>query len=344
MGEVAKDREQPERKAMALVPTIDITPLVTGDEIARRVVADAIGEACRSIGFLCIEGHGVPSAAADRLRVAMQRFFALPETEKRRVAITRDNYRGYIPFGAFTPNAGVGEPDRYEGYKLHFDVAPDDPIRSDCSLYGPNRWPDRPEDLRDAALDYWRHMDAVATRLLGGFALALGLEEEYFAPAFSYPLTSMTLLHYPPHPVGAGGFGIHPHKDTDAFTILWPDPVGGLELRPRDGEWIDVDCPPEVLVVNVGDMMELWSGGRFVSTPHRVINRTGRERYGFPYFAVPRHDIKVAPVVEPMPGFNREPVPVGDVSAEVWRTNWRDEKPKDATLDLGTIDEPKPQW
>ena len=91
-------------------------------------------------------------------------------------------------------------------------------------------------------------------------------------------------------------------------------------------------------MVNVGEMLELWSGGQFVATPHRVVNRSGRERYSFPFFVVPRHDVTVAPVVEPQPGFDKAPMPVGALSAEVWRTNWPDEAPSTAGHDLGTLD------
>ena len=154
---------------------------------------------------------------------------------------------------------------------------------------------------------------------------------------FDKPLTSMSLLHYPPQAEGDTGYGIHPHKDTDALTIIAPDPVGGLQVLARDGSWIEVACPPGGFVVNIGDMLELWSGGRFVSTPHRVINRSGKERYSFPWFAVPRHDITVAPAVEPVPGFARKPVHCGAWSAEIWRTNWPDAAPGDADMDLGTI-------
>jgi isopenicillin N synthase-like dioxygenase len=150
----------------------------------------------------------------------------------------------------------------------------------------------------------------------------------------------MTLLHYPAATLPGAGFGIHPHKDTDALTILSPDPVGGLMVRRRDDRgWIEVAAPPEALVVNLGDMLELWSGGRFVSTPHKVENRSGRSRYSFPYFSVPRYDTVVQPLVHPLPTFSREPVPVGEVSREVWRTNWPDSKQENNHYDLGTLED-----
>jgi isopenicillin N synthase-like dioxygenase len=147
----------------------------------------------------------------------------------------------------------------------------------------------------------------------------------------------MSLLHYPPSSPN-DGFGIHPHKDTDALTLLFPDAVGGLWLRPHDqSEWLEVEAPADAMVVNIGDLLELWSGGYFVSTPHKVVNASGKERYSFPFFIVPRHDVVVAPLIDCQPGFERAPVPVGPVSREVWRTNWPEAVPEETGFDLGTL-------
>ena len=134
----------------------------------------------------------------------------------------------------------------------------------------------------------------------------------------------MTLLHYPSRK-GADSIGIHPHKDTDALTILAADPVGGLQIRPRNRErWIDVTPPEGTFVVNIGDLLEIWSGGYFTSTPHKVDNVSGAERYSFPYFCVPRYDTIVRPLRKPQPGFDRTGIHVGDASRQVWLTNWPD--------------------
>ena len=296
-----------------------------------------IGSACREIGFLCITGTGIDVERIDSLRKAVIALFDVPDADKQAGAITRDNYRGFIPLGFFTPNDGTGTTDLYEAYKLHWECPTGDPVADRCALYGPNRWPPQIPALRDAVLDYWAALDRINDALLRALAIDLALPETAFAEAFDKPLTNMTLLHYPPQPAGYDGYGIHPHKDTDALTIIAPDPVGGLEVKTRDGAWITPDCPPGGFIVNIGDMLELWSGGRFVSTPHRVVNRSGRERYSFPWFAVPRHDVVVRPLVEPLTGFDRPPVHCGHWSAEIWRTNWPDEQPVEATPELGTL-------
>ena len=311
-------------------------PLIDLSDAARSTTE--IERACREIGFMNIVGHGIAPVVIANVRQAVVDYFGLALAEKNRNRITRDNYRGFIPIGFFSANSGAGGSDNYEGYKLHFEVALDDPIRTACDLYGPNIWPASPPELRRHLLVYWQECDRVAHTLLGALADILGTPKTAFLQLFEMPLTNMTLLHYPPQAPDSSGYGIHPHKDTDALTILAPDPVGGLQVKCRgDDAWIAASPPDGALTVNLGDLLELWSGGYLVSTPHKVVNTSGKERFSFPYFAVPRFDTLVEPLREPQAGFNRASVHVGDVSADVWRTNWPGVKAHDASFDLGTL-------
>lgn len=287
-----------------------------------------------------IVGHGIAAETIANARASVIAFFNLPLTIKDGHQITRENYRGYIPTGFFSANSGAANNDNYEGYKLHFEVAMDDPVRLECDLYGPNKWPIEPFGFRRHVQAYWTECDRVATALLAAVAEILGTPKEQFLRLFETPLTNMTLLHYTPQAPDANGYGIHPHKDTDALTVLAPDPVGGLLVKCRgEDNWIEADPPDGALIVNLGDLLELWSGGYFVSTPHKVVNTSGADRYSFPYFAVPRFDTIVEPLREPQAGFSRRKVHVGDVSREVWRTNWPGETSNNPEFDLGTLED-----
>ena len=327
------------------LPLLDISAFRNGWDSAGNVdkswLITDLTAACSDTGFFYLVGHAVPRNVVEAVRHAVQGYFSLPEERKRELTILKDNYRGYIPLGFFTPNDGEGVAEQYEGFKLHYEVAADDPVCQQNWLYGPNRWPVSPPEFRDALTEYWECLDKVSDVLLRAAACSLELEEHAFIELFREPLTNMTLLHYPPMGQGQEGYGIHPHKDTDAFTILYPDPVGGLQVRHRDGSWIEAGAaggaPEDAFVVNIGDMMEVWSGGRFVSTPHRVINRTGRERYSFPWFAVPRHDVMIEPMVKPLAGFQRKPVSSGEWSEAIWYTNYPEKKSTDPALHLGSL-------
>ena len=301
-------------------------------------LATQIEHACRDIGFMYVTGHGISEKTVAAIRNAVIEYFDRPLEDKLGDCITRDNYRGYIPTGFFTPNTGDSPADNYEGYKLHTEISRSDPVCGECDLYGPNRWPVEPAGFRDAVLGFWQECDRVFDAILSAIAVPLGVDADWLSRLFDRPLTNMTLLHYPPQVTGDNRFGIHPHKDTAALTILVPDSVGGLMVRKRNtNDWLEVNAPGDALVVNIGDLLELWSGGYFVSTPHKVVNRSGRERYSFPWFAVPRHDVVVEPLRKPVPGFRRGSVHVGDVSREVWRTNWPDTVPAGPEFDLGTL-------
>ncbi len=316
-------------------------PLIDISDSAHSV--QEIERACRDIGFMNIIGHGISTETITNAREIVVAYFGLPLATKNRNRISRENYRGYIPVGFFSANSGDASDDyrdNYEGYKLHVEVATDDPVRAECDLYGPNKWPTEPPEFRQHILCYWQECDRVASMLLGALAEILGTPKQPFLELFEMPLSNMTLLHYPPQDTDATGFGIHPHKDTDALTILAPDPVGGLLVKCRDDDaWVEADPPAGALIVNLGDLLELWSGGYFVSTPHKVVNTSGAERFSFPYFAVPRFDTIVEPLREPQPGFGRSRVHVGDVSREVWRTNWPGETASNSEYDLGTLED-----
>lgn len=312
---------------------IDVSALgLPGDE----AVVEALGRAASETGFICVTGAGVDPALIAAMRAVTAAIFDAPEAEKAAQAITRENYRGHIPLGFFTPNDG-GAADRYEGWKLHAEIAEDDPIRAECALYGPNVWPAFAPEARPVVLAYWAAVEGLAMRLLAALARWLDLAPAALTDPFDKGLSNMTLLGYPARAEGAAAGGIHAHKDSCALTIIAPDPVGGLLIRPRGASgWSAPACPPGGFIVNTGDMLEVLSGGRLPSTPHKVVNESGRARISFPWFAVPRWDYTVRPLAPPLPGFAWEEVRCGPWSAEIWRTNWPDAAP-DGSAPLGGV-------
>jgi isopenicillin N synthase-like dioxygenase len=203
-----------------------------------------------------------------------------------------------IPFGSSHPDAPT---TTYEGFNLGVDVPADDPeTKATSGLYGANVWPDAPAGFRDAITAYWRGVDAVSKRLLGAFSLALGQDEDRLTSMFAKQLTNISLLHYHARPemIDAPGDDSVAHRDTNAITVLLPSAVGGLQVQGTDGTYREAAPEPGCFVVNIGNMMECWSGGRFRSTMHRVHPPRHLERYAIGFFAVPNYNT----VVEPLPG------------------------------------------
>lgn len=310
---------------MSQVPIIDISPLLSTSKARKHQVAEELSQIFHTTGFVGIQGHGVPSRLVLQMREQLMRLFELPLERKLALQVQQKNYRGYIPLGFFTPNASKQEADQYEGYKLHFEIDSADDASRQSDLYGQNRWPAELPKLQETVLNYWQCCDQLSNSLLAALAPKLDLPAQYFVDAFQTPLTNMTLLHYPPTRPQSNNFGIHPHKDTDALTILAPDEVGGLWLRPRNSqEWIDASVPADTLLVNVGDMLETWSAGYFQSTPHKVVNSSGRQRFSFPYFAVPRHDVIIEPLFDSHSSTQFPVASAGEISRKIWYSNWPD--------------------
>lgn len=144
-------------------------------------------------------------------------------------------------------------------------------------------------------MDYFDHITLLSRSLLRAFALALDLREDHFLASFRKPQTQLSLLHYPPQPPAApeDEYGIRPRADATAFSMLYQDEVGGLQVQGLDGGWIAAPPIPGTYVINIGDMMARWTNDRFASTKHRVFNRTGRERYSLPFFGIPDFDAVV---------------------------------------------------
>ncbi len=300
--------------------------------------------ALSTIGFVALRDHGVPKDDLVSMRKLLVELFAVDEAAKARQAITRENYRGFIPMSLFTPNRvssegeGPNPADSFEGYKLHWECPLGHPARKESGLYGSNLWPEHLTGMPRIVASWWASMERLAERLLDVVADELEMDRSALAEAMVAPLTNTTLLHYPARAPDDTAQGFHPHKDITVVTVLDPDPIGGLEVRTRDGRWVEAECPEGALLVNVGDVLEVWSGGRLISTPHRVIISNGAERYSAPFFVVPNHRVVAEPLIEPVADFEARSIPMGYVQSEVWRTNWPDQEPADTYSHLGGLD------
>jgi isopenicillin N synthase-like dioxygenase len=290
--------------AATAVPVIDLAPAREGREGRERVAA-AIDAACREIGFFAIAGHGVPGHVVEDLRRTAHAFFALPAAEKlaSRHAIAGTN-RGYHPVGgealAQANDDAAAPPD----LKEFFHVGPVDATADAyyTSAEGrqhflPNVWPARPAGFERAATTYYRAMDRLVTSLMRLAALALGVDEAFFDDKVDRSIGTMRLNYYPA-PAGAprpGQLRASAHTDYGGFTILSGEDVpGGLQVRTRDGHWIDVATTPDRFVVNIGDLLMRWTNDRWLSNLHRVVNppadAPGRARLSIAFFNHPNYD------------------------------------------------------
>jgi isopenicillin N synthase-like dioxygenase len=279
------------------LPVVDVA-------VSRRAadpdaIAREIDDACRTSGFFVVTGHDVPAALAARVETLAREFFALPDAEKAAVAMRHGGraWRGWFPVGGELTS---GAPDMKEGFYFGEELGPDDPrVRAGWPLHGSNLFPTRPAELRAAVLDYIDAVTRLGHTLLELIARALGLDEQWFARYLTTdPVVLFRIFHYPPLPPGAENWSVGEHTDYGLITILGQDASGGLEVRTPDEPdgWIAAPPVADGFVVNLGDMLERMTGGRYRSTPHRVRNTTGVDRISFPLFLDPAWDAAVRPI------------------------------------------------
>lgn len=304
------------RLDFAEIPVIDIGPLVVGDAQRMPATVAALDRACRDVGFLYIANHGVPPATIDRLVAQAKLFFALPLDAKMALALDA-RMRGYIPlkYRSYEGEARAGT-----SHQEALWVGHERPASAAHYFDGPNHWPAALPGLKPAMLAYFDAVDRVSLALMRGFGAALGLGLDFFAELFRHPTSRLKLNHYPPqdNPDNVNDIGVVPHADSGGFTILWQDDHGGLEVESKSGEWVGAPPVPGSFVVNIGNLMQIWSNGRYSSTPHRVINRAGADRYSIPLFVNPGDAAPITPLVDLKA---RDPVPIlyGAYQKAEWR-------------------------
>jgi len=265
------------------MPVLDLTALNAGGDI--KPIAERMRHACVTTGFFYVANHGIPQAVIDNLFATTKRYFDLPMEQRLAHRMDEKFRRGFMPQG-INQHPGYA-PDLKESYEIGVDLPLTDPdVAAGLPLHGPNRWPADAPWLRAAAETYFNEAQALGKRLLKVCAVSLEMPEDHFLQFCTKPMVQMRLFHYPPQEPMSDekAFGVAPHTDYGMITLLLQDPIGGLELKKRDGEWVSAPWLPGTLVINIGDLFQRWTNDIYTSNQHRVINRTGKERYSVPMF------------------------------------------------------------
>lgn len=276
------------------VPVIDISPLVSKSGDIQNI-ASQITQACIDYGFFYVVGHGVAMALQQQLEDLSYQFFnqELSEKLKIRMALGGKAWRGYFPVGGELTS---GKPDLKEGLYFGKELSNDHPkVQAGIPLHGANLFPENPANFRTVILDYVEALTILGHRLMEGLSLSLGLEKTYFEKRYTTdPLTLFRIFHYPPNStVNADPhWGVGEHTDYGVLTILKQDNIGGLQIKSK-GEWLDAPPIENAFICNIGDMLDRMTGGYYKSTPHRVLNVSGKGRFSFPFFFDPNFDVKI---------------------------------------------------
>ena len=280
----------------AHVPVINISAAIDGADLAQ--VASDIHEAASKIGFFYIKGHGIEPRLIDQAFGVAKDFFDLPTADKETIAVDQ-NQRGWMATG-MSRLPGSATHDLKEVFFWGTEVAQDDPgLLAGRPLVALNQWPnDVFPRLQTELRPYYDAVCAVGDKVMSAIAVSLGAKPDFFESRYVSPLARGQMVYYPPSTSADEAeqrFGVAPHTDFGALTLLLQDQSGGLQVCTRDGVWIEAPPIEGTLVCNIGDLLQRWSNDRFSSTVHRVINRAKGARYSIPVFFDPNTDTVIDP-------------------------------------------------
>lgn len=299
------------------IPVIDVGILNSAcSEDDLRPLANRFRKVYSQMGFSYLINHGIDPILFEQIFEQAKLFHQLPNEEKMQIK-QNEFFRGYMPFAtSIMKKSTLGEaikPNQSAAFILGFEASEDEPdYQKRINLAGPNQWPSEIllPHFKNVLLQYRESLMKLLVNLIRVFALAL--EQHYFSfdKYFIKPTTFLRLQHYPQQPsvIPEHQYGIAPHTDYGALTLLAQDDVGGLQVLQPDGSWIDVTPLPNALILNTGDMMRLISNDLFIATPHRVINVSGKERYSIPFFAEPDMHAVISPIAQAGIAAKYEPI------------------------------------
>lgn len=268
--------------ADATIPVISLRDLAPQSRKAEAV--QTLGHALETYGFVAITEHDVAESLLTNAYGQAEQLFSLPAEAKRRYEdAATGRQRGYTSVGVeHAKDQPV--PDLKEFW--HVGRREGDVV--------PNVEPSEVPQFAPTFNQLFDELDRVATTLLTSVGAYLGKPDGFFEDFTRGGNSVLRVIHYPPvgDDVEPGAVRAAAHEDINLITVLPVATEPGLQLMTRDGEWIDVQTPPNVMVCDTGDMMQLHTGGKLRSTTHRVVNPQGadakRSRYSMPFFCHPR--------------------------------------------------------
>ena len=289
-----KDPVAQQSSALEQVPIISIAELrADSASAAARPAVEQIAEACGSWGFFQVTDHGIPEPLIADVWRQTRAFFSLPIETKLEVLRTREN-----PWGFYHNELTKNQRDK----KQVFDFTREGPD----PIYGmSNRWPPQPPEFKATMQEYFEACTTLSLQLLEAFCIGLDLPAKFMHSDFASNHTGfLRLNYYPVHdPIEnaaedyqpVADLGVHHHTDAGALTVLIQDDVGGLQVH-RDGYWYDIPPVPGAIVINTGDMMQVWSNDRYHAPVHRVLAMNDRDRHSLPFFFNPAASARVSPL------------------------------------------------
>ncbi|NKB33988.1 MAG: hypothetical protein GKR91_12905 [Pseudomonadales bacterium] len=276
------------------IPVLDVSPGFDDETFIEELAA-----ACEEWGFFQITGHGIDTILRERFFTGIEDFFALPKQSKLALTRTEKNFWGY-----YDKELTRNKVDAKEIYDIDGNV---DNLSSEHQEF-PVPWTHELPELKPTVLDWLQQVEQLSLNLLGSICIALGESSATLNPFFLKNHTSFLRFNYYPSVKERSAeqiesensesdeLGLHPHTDAGALTVLAQDDVPGLQVRKED-TWHTVVPAEDGFIINIGDMVQVWSNDRFKAPEHRVLASGAQARYSAPYFYNPSYETVCTPLV-----------------------------------------------
>ncbi|MDG0817088.1 isopenicillin N synthase family dioxygenase [Bdellovibrio svalbardensis] len=278
-----------ENSTLRKVPTLSLASYTKGTAEEKTKFIDNLFTGLKEYGFIILKDHNVKAADLHKAYELLANFYALPtEVKKSYISPKAGFQRGYTPFGQeHAKDSPVM--DLKEFWHVGRDLPEGHALKE---VYPANVWPSEIPEFKTHFLSLFNALEEAGSVMLEALTMPLELDKDFFARMTKDGNSILRLLHYPPIPEGVDPRCVRAaaHEDINFITILPAATTSGLQLKDRDGTWLDIDSEPDTLIVDVGDMLARLTNDVLPSTTHRVINpQDGKNssRYSMPFFMHP---------------------------------------------------------
>ncbi|KAH9293924.1 hypothetical protein KI387_040874, partial [Taxus chinensis] len=266
------------------IPIIDMGIFSGDSDLCRKKEMEKLEIASQQWGFFQAVNHGIPGSLMEKMKETVKEFFELPLEEKLKYEV--QDLEGYGQAFVVSDNQKLDWADA-----MHLTTLPPESRKM-------NLWPTKPVDFRATVDEYACEIQKLSTTVLCLLSEIAGLKPDTFLNMFGKISQLMKCNYYPPCPRPDLVLGISPHSDGSGLTVLLQDDeTVGLQIC-KDGAWISVQPIPDALVINIGDMLEVMSNGRYKSIEHRAVTNSERDRISIAMFYGPGRDTEVGPAPE----------------------------------------------
>ena len=261
-------------------------PIISIDESNREKIdiSKDIGKSCEKYGFFIVKDHNLDISTIKNIKDLSKKIFSLPlKTKMKYQQIGGAGQRGYTPFGIEKAVNSLS-PDQKEFWhhgrsnwqEKYIDKVPSNENVSEIQYF-------------DKTLnDLFKDLDSLGKKILSYISLFLGLKSDWFDDKINQGNSILRLIHYPPKDENNNGLRASPHEDINLVTLLLGTEQEGLEILDQNNNWIPIKTSSNIIVCNVGDMLERLTNKKLISTTHKVINpknaSENNSRYSMPFF------------------------------------------------------------